>query len=340
MSINRFSRFKMQEYPAKVIATCLAVMLFTATSIASAADDIIGFRLDVWHELGIQAIPAQSARKFRYSVDPTLSGTDRVLNAQTMKHIGGVLFLEEAHPKSGKVNDCPTVSYDPRKDNGHRLVVQDAAGALGIGTIYDWEIVPVRDFAQSGNHGAMSYMGNYAVYHPAFSDNLVGANLFFLDTSREYGSNFPYIHLTLDRQDIPGYPMSKPSEEAKQLNSQIIGQLGSDHLIFTDEGVNPWFEVNNHGEFLIHGSPYWIAVKDGIQGGNGKILRGISNTINVLNTNPVVYGSAYRVARYAAFFRYLSHHCTHEWQVLNASIDTNRSALNVIRIKEMPHIIQ
>ncbi|WP_213957099.1 hypothetical protein [Variovorax sp. dw_954] len=319
----------------------LALLL---TALAALAGPPLTFRSDLWEAMGIHAIPSHEAKTFSFSVDSTDKGPDRIFNPEAMKKLGGVVFVEEARPAHG-VDACPKLKYQLEQPNGSRLQFVFPSKGEGHGVIYEWEIIPTINMVNSGENGLFTDMEGYAQYHAAFSNNLAGVNLFFLDNAVPLELKFPFAHLSLGKDGIPGYPQTPPTEESLEAaRAVLIDLVGLDQpnheeltqWMFTDEGIPFRFQLDSDGTVRISGSPYWVALGKN-SNGHGKKLWGLGDTARTLKANQVIYSSAYRIARYAAFFRYMKNHCGPEWSEFLSDFNSKKSSLDEAIVTKMPH---
>jgi hypothetical protein len=295
----------------------------------------VGFRPGWLNKVGITAISAaQGPQTFVFSATPGLDGKLSVTNAHSLNRIGGIVFFEDARPKDASLGQCPRLGYSKDFPNGHR-VFADFGGTIGRarGFVYDWEVLPTKNFVETDAHGLFTYMDQRASYNPAFAGNLAGVNLFFVDKTRRF-SNFAEAHLGISRADIPGYPLKPPTPESNLAAQQLREALGKEQIIFTDKDVQFIFSKTDDGQLTISGTPYWIAVFRDAQG-NGQVDRTIDAALP-FRANPVVYGSAFRIAKYTAFFRYLKHHCGSEWRAFVKDLDSNRDAIDTYSFSDIP----
>ena len=106
--------------------------------------------------------------------------------------------------------------------------------------------------------------------------------------------------------------------------------------MFTDFDVDFVFRPADGG-LAIDGDPYWMAVS-----GGGRMERRFDDAATTLAANPSVFGNAQRLARHAAFFRYLKADCPEQWRSLQASIAEGRGQLELyaIPIRRMPYTVR
>jgi len=113
--------------------------------------------------------------------------------------IGGVLFQGTAVPAGNAIGQAVAMQYNPAQPDGRRLSL--AIGNTAVTTeLYDWEIIPIARFVQSGYTACMTLFDEprtldeiathlenvskgimWANFHPAFGNTLIGLNLFFAD---------------------------------------------------------------------------------------------------------------------------------------------------------------
>lgn len=297
----------------------------------------------VFEERGLQKLGITPARgrtrnlTFEHTARRDVSGTPDLMDVETVTVVGGVIFVERARPSAPELA-CPAVEIDLARESGHRLRV-DLADERVAGTLYDWEIVPLAAFVKSGSDALFTYMGVHGEYHKSFAGNLAGFNLFLLDTFRSL-RNPARAHLAV-ATTIPGYTSNREVTEANEAAARKLERwMRKSHLMFTDLDVDFVFH-GAHGELVIDGDPYWIAVQSRT-GGAGRISDRFDDSTTTLAANPAVFGSGYRLARYAAFFRYLKADCAASWKTLQGSIAKAKRELDLytIPLREMPYAVR
>ena len=298
----------------------------------------------VFEEGGLQKLGITPARRrtrnltFEHTARRDVSGTPDLMNIETVTVVGGVIFVERARPSAAGLA-CPAVEIDLSRESGRRLRVE-FAGERVSGTLYDWEIVPLAAFVKSGSDALFTYMGVHGEYHRSFAGNLAGFNLFLLDTFRSL-RNPSRAHLVVETT-IPGYTSNREVTEANEAAAHKLERwMRNSHLMFTDLDVDFVFQGGADGELVIDGDPYWIAVKSRT-GGSGRISGRFDDSATTLAANPAVFGSGYRLARYAAFFRYLKADCPARWQTLQGSIAKAKRELDLytIPLRGMPYAVR
>lgn len=313
---------------------------------AHAGETIVTYSKGGLRSLGI--VPAHGNTRrltFEHRAQRDVTGTPDLLGMETMTVVGGVIFVQRARP-STPAHACPKGTIDLAAESGWRLraTFLSDLGDLGdqeaqtvAASLYDWELAPLAAFVHSDTDALFTYMGVHGQYHEAFVGTLAGMNLFLLDTFRSLRSP-ARAHLVVATA-VPGYAddraVSKASERAAR---RLVRWMRSSHLMFTDAGVD--FTFQPAGDSLaIDGAPYWIAVRT--RRGRGEIDRRFDDADALLAANPAVFGSGLRLARHAAFFRYLKAECAAEWQALRERIRDAAPQLDLYTIPRrlMPYAI-
>lgn len=109
--------------------------------------------------------------------------------------------------------------------------------------------------------------------------------------------------------------------------------------MFTDFEVDFAFRPDAE-KLIVDGEPYWIAVSG--LGASARIDRRFADAETTLAANPAVFGSGFRLAKHAAFFRYLKADCPAEWRVLNERLRASQPALDLytIPLRRMPYAVR
>ena len=324
---------------APVLLLCAGAAAFEG---AHGGETTIAYSKGGLRSLGI--VPARSNTRrlaFEHRAERDVHGTPDLLRMETMTVVGGVIFVQRAMP-SAPAHACPHPGIDLAADSGRRLrtTFRGARGAQRTvaATLYDWELAPLAAFVHSDTDALFTYMGVHGQYHETLVGTLAGMNLFLLDTFRSLRSP-ARAHLVVATA-VPGYTDDRAVSKAK--NERAAGRLmrwmrGS-HLMFTDAGVE--FTFQPVGDTLaITGEPYWIAVRK--KRGRGEIDRRFDDYDALVAASPSVFGSGLRLARHAAFFRYLRAECPAEWQALRDQIDATAAQLDLYTIPRrlMPYAI-
>ena len=111
------------------------------------------------------------------------------------------------------------------------------------------------------------------------------------------------------------------------------------HLMFTDFDVDFAFRPAN-GHLAITGEPYWMAVSG--MGASARVDSRFEEAKTIVAANPAVFGSGFRLAKHAAFFRYLKSDCPARWQALNNRLEAMRKSLDLytIPLRRMPYAVR
>ena len=319
----------------------VGILLGTATLLTVAAAPIdagetrIEFEKNAFRKMGIQAVGTKTrGLTFEHTARRDAAGTPDLLSVETMTVVGGVIFVETARPARLEYA-CPQPSVDTAAESGTRLRLKFGDRSV-VANIYDWELAPLAHFVASGSDALFTYMGVHGEYHEAFAGNLAGFNLFVLDTFRSL--NDPAAAHRMVKTVVPGYTrtVTEPDERAMR---KLKRWMGRSHLMFTDFDVDFTFAPSG-GNLAIKGTPYWMAVSG--LGASARVERRFDDADAILAANPAVFGSAFRLARYAAFFRYLKADCTVAWQRLEGQLRETRRALDLytIPLRRMPYAVR
>ena len=321
-------------FPARL---AMIALLAVGGGVAHGGETEIVFDRHALREMGIRTVGRNTrGLTFEHTARRDAAGTPDLLNIETMTVVGGVIFVEQARPDTAQ-HACPAAGMDTSVASGRRLRVDFGQRSVAA-TLYDWELVPLAEFVQSGSDALFTYMGVHGQYHEAFADNLAGFNLFVLDTFRSLAA--PSRAHLLVTTTVPGYTESRSVTKADDKAARkLVRWMRSSHLMFTDFDVDFVFRPEADA-LVIDGEPYWIAVSG--RGAAASIDRRFDDAPATLAANPAVFGSAFRLAKHAAFFRYLQAECGTQWQALQASIAEARPALDLytVRTRRMPYAVR
>ncbi|MGY3449494.1 hypothetical protein [Bradyrhizobium sp. USDA 4353] len=310
----------------------VSAAIFILTSAAGfTAVEFVEFEDDFNAKFGISAAnSAEGPKELAFIAAKDVPFKAGYLHSKTMRTMGGVLFRQVAKPAKDIANACPDVRIDLTQPNGTRLTAQLSAKKEVHGEIFDWELIPTAEYVASGEDGLISYMKYEAEYQKAFSNNLVGLNLFLLDNSRQW-TRFPYAHLFLKAPVVDGYPQSQPSDAGLAAWRVLRDFLGDEQLMFWDRDVNFVFSVNGQ-RLSISGEPYWVAVDEINKEGDGRVIRSFRDVATARLSNPTIYDSIYRVAKYSAFFKYLAQKCDTVWSRFLTDLAAHRADMREIQV--------
>jgi len=145
----------------------------------------------------------------------------------------------------------------------------------------------------------------------------------------------------LSMRSVPGYTVGADTDRIdKQAARKLKRWMRRNHLMFTDLDVDFVFRPEV-GNLVVDGEPYWIAV-DSEGPGPGRITRRFEDAATTLAANPVVFGSGFRLAKYAAVFRYMKAECPERWRALRRNVAQQRRALDLytIPLRQMPYAVR
>ena len=317
------------------IAALLGVL---STGAVEAGETEIVFQERGLEKLGITPVGRRTRNlTFEHTARRDVTGTPDLMAVETVTVVGGIIFVEQARPQSAEFA-CPGVGIDPVEESGRRLTVE-IAGQRVTSVIYDWELEPLVGFIRSGSDALFTYMGVHGEYHKAFAGNLAGFNLFLLDTFRSIRDP-ERAHLAV-KTAVPGYTTGPDASRVDaKASDKLTRWMRRSHLMFTDLDVDFVFRPEQ-GELVVEGDPYWISL-DSRRGGSGRITGRFDDAAATLKANPVVFGSGFRLAKYAALFRYLKTDCPEQWQALRGSLSKYKRELDLytIPMRQMPYAVR
>ena len=314
----------------------IALALVVAAPVGvNAGETRLEFEKGAFQKMGITPAGRKTrGLTFEHTARRDTAGTPDLLSVETMTVVGGVIFVEVARPAAPEYA-CPTPDIDLSAATGQRLRVAFDTASVAA-NLHDWELVPLAAFVKSGSDALFTYMGVHGEYHEAFAGNLAGFNLFLLDTFRSL--NKPSEAHRMVKTVVPGYThgVAEPSGPATR---ELTRWMRRSHLMFTDFEVDFAFWPNA-GHLAIDGEPYWMAVSG--MGASARIDRRFEDSETTLAANLAVFGSGFRLAKHAAFFRYLKTDCPGEWRVLNERLHASREALDLytIPLRRMPYAVR
>ena len=305
---------------------------------AGAGETEIAFEERGLEKLGIQ--PARGRTRnltFDHTARRDVSGTPDLMAVETITVVGGIIFVEQARPQLPQYA-CPDVAIDVDEDSGRRLSVGFPSQRVA-GILYDWELEPLVGFVRSGSDALFTYMGVHGEYHQSFAGNLAGFNLFLLDTFRSVRK--PEQAHRVVETPVPGYTVGEDADRIdRKATRELRRWMGRSHLMFTDLDVDFVFRPES-GDLVVDGDPYWISV-DSKGPGSGRITGRFDDRASTLAANPVVFGSGFRLAKFAAVFRYLKAECPDRWRALRRSVAQQKRALDLytIPLRQMPYAVR
>jgi hypothetical protein len=264
-------------------------------------------------------------------------GSGEVTSYPIASGIGGVLFQATAAPTGNAVNQPLSVSYDPAKDDGQRLVVTVGTGEI-VPLLYDWQFIPIARYADSEYNACITLLGKptslerltgdrrnmYLEVHPALSNTLIGFNLFLVDAMLINPDRIRRIPGAFS-ETVQGYN-DREFDETKNASSveQVSWLLsewsyGYSSYIYTDSETNINYDVID-GQLVFRGVPtYQFLLLDSTHKTatvNRRInLEAVLFRPLITALNPAVYTTAETTAQWAAFFRRVKQQDASGWDV-------------------------
>jgi len=276
-----------------------------------------------------------------------------ILTYEVANTIGGVIFQATAVPAGNAIGQAVTISYDHTQPDGRRLSL--TIGGKAVKTkLYDWEIIPIALFVESGYTACMTLFddaGNpdeekireqntkngimWANFHPAFGDTLIGLNLFFVDAMFVN----PELMQFADRAfvfPIQGYHKSRlkswyTDRAFREFYSNLIlrelSLIKENHntYIYTDYGTEISYRIKNK-QIEFTGVPSYLFMYKNKKNETVTVAEEKTKSLIALHKyiyriNPTVYGVAEKTAQWAAFFRMVQTEYPQVWQDLIEQID-------------------
>ena len=271
----------------------------------------------------------------------------RMARAAYFFEVGGVTFEGVARPRPGTVIGNLSLTYQPTRPDGQRLIVTIDGQQL-IAPVFDWQFIPAARFAASPYTACFTLFGNpddlnnasvaeyveqnygrVIKFAPAFKNTLVGLRLMQLDM----------LIISPDAVELPqlnsryilGAGESQPdlasnSEAAKRISSGLErfdgpGQGRAFESYVINDQRSPVYIGSAMGYLTLSGTPSYYTFK--IRGRDTDAPAVVPNTRlndwlasqtdNLRNINPDVWDNAVTTARYSAFFRYAKQNSPQSW---------------------------
>jgi len=158
------------------------------------------------------------------------------------------------------------LEYAETKPDGSRLEIK-IGDQKTTARLYDWQLVPIARFADSGLAGVVSLFGPknteheyHIVYHPAFKDTLIGMRLLQADILLMSLQNFSQLPTSNGRLILgPGEkpPQQKPISEATNSIQALLTVHNVDSWIITDVDQVPIVKIHQ-GKLELKNEPYFF----------------------------------------------------------------------------------
>jgi hypothetical protein len=275
-----------------------------------------------------------------------------IITYEVANTIGGVIFQATAVPAGNAVGKPVAIQYNPAQPDGRRLSLTIGGKAVKV-NLYDWEIIPVARFVESGYTACMTLFDEprggervtpienmdkgimWANFHPAFGDTLTGLNLFFADAMfvnpglmqfADFAFTFP----------VPGYHKTRlnwldTNKDYRRLHFQMmheklsLKQEKQNTYIYTDYETEISYRIRNR-RIVFFGVPQYLFMYKDDDNETVTVAEEMNKAFaalhkDVYRINPTVYGAAEKAAQWAAFFRMVQAEYPQAWQGFMKQID-------------------
>ncbi|MEQ1745937.1 MAG: hypothetical protein ABMA02_10950 [Saprospiraceae bacterium] len=183
-----------------------------------------------------------------------------------LEKVGGVAFQCVARPDEGFPASRLSFFYNAKKPDGQRFNLIAGKDTL-VAALYDWQLVPIANYADSRFQACMSMFGPqttehtyHLVFHPAFLNTLLGMRLLhcdaqFFDLSEfwklpEFGNK-----LVLGAGESVG-EQETALQAARALHSVFNTEARYQAYVFMDAGEE--VRIGRNGQNLtLSGAPYY-----------------------------------------------------------------------------------
>jgi len=265
-----------------------------------------------------------------------------VLNqASNLSLTGGAMMVSTAKPHPSLANVPLLFDYDPSNVDGNRLTVV-AGKQPSILSSYDWELIPLAQFVDSGHHGAVDIkmFGKHEKISldAAFEQTLLGLRFIQADLMPR-GVIMSQEYLPQDDRGIllgPGELERLSSDRVVRESVKELEPLmartrnGALYSVLTDAKIQYEFEVVGN-ELVISGTPYFFFWEPANRGDQVVPKKALNDSLKkawprIKQANPLVIESMERSFRTVAFFRYQKQNSPTNWarlmqQLRNVSLE-------------------
>ena len=344
---------------SKIVAL-LCLLVFTASALAD-------------YELGRKSLLTRSAPALRRTDALTqVLGRARPTRA-FVRAVGGVAFDGVARPADGLEVETFSLDYDRGAEDGRRLVAT-INGQRAVADVYDWELVPIAKYADSGESSCFTLFGELddeeeqaelqrrgariLNYSSAFEDTLIGLRLFQLDVLM-LGEDFA-TELPAERgRYVLGKGEAAPNVKRNQVIFKRYDRSLEELRTSLQGAANVWYRSYVicdrfqdirfsilDGSIQITGEPYYYFVSWPLFGEDGEAtyLKRFSEAHTSLvpllaNVNPQVWSAGRKTMRYGALFRYCKKNAPGEWREFMAAVNAIELGRAQPRVKT-PTVLQ
>jgi hypothetical protein len=248
------------------------------------------------------------------------SGRAGLTSYRYLIRVGGLAF-EEIATLPPELRQHPLeLTYDVSREDGARAVLDIATNTYPL-PLYDWELLPIAEYADSEFTAVISLLGGetnfeyfHIRYHPAFEDTLLGLRLFqadILPLNPEQYWQLPRSTGTVIIGKGERAPDRDSAISAAHSIQKLVHGFAPDSWVLTDLGESASVLVEN--DFVTVGiDPYysfWVATDEFPPEGEDFAVKQINDLIAAARSagweklNPAVWSAVSKTARFAALFR-------------------------------------
>ena len=256
-------------------------------------------------------------------------GSSVLSQASNLSLTGGAMMVSTASPAPALANVPLRFEYNVSNEDGSRLEIT-AGTERSVLSIYDWELLPLAKFVDSGHHGAVSIqlLGSHekVSLDAAFEQTLLGLRFIQADLMSR-GIVLSQDYLPQDEKGILLGPGELERLSTDKVVAAAVRELKSlmartpsaaPYSVLTDAKVRFVYSIKD-GELTIAGTPYfffWEPTKQGDQVVPRKLLNeDLKKAWPVIKqANPVVIESMEKCFRIVAFFRFQRQNAKENWK--------------------------
>ncbi|MCY2985668.1 MAG: hypothetical protein NTY15_18745 [Planctomycetota bacterium] len=300
----------------------------TSTAVASANQKSLSFGKK--NAVGTRQIvpgPAATLEVIVPGLDPL--GTGVLSQASNLSLTGGAMMVSTAWPAPAMAGTPLRFSYDASQADGRRLVVVAGTQTVSL-PIYDWELLPLAKFVDSGHNGAVSIhmLGNHekVSLDAAFEQTLLGLRFIQADMMPR-GIIMSQEFLPQDENGVivgPGEEERLSTDEQVESAVRELKPLmaktrnGAPFSVLTDASIRFVFAIEG-AEMVITGTPYFFFWEPANKGDQVIPRKALNDALKkawpqIKQANPLVIESMERSFRTVALFRYQKQKSLDNWR--------------------------
>lgn len=267
----------------------------------------------------------------------------------TLRQTGGGLLVSTAEPHPTLVGHRIKLAYVRKNMDGRRVQVAVGGREPAFMDLYDWELKPLAEFADSQLNGAIHMTphrsgGKKIELHDAFQGRLLGLRMIQADVMpRGYIASQRYLprsHLGLLLGEGEKQHLGKEEtvQEAERALSDLFKANTAGWNVLTDAGVKFTYSVDGD-RFVVSGRPYvfaWDEAKGTVEKKTAIINKFKEEWETLRKLNPIVVRSIERTFRTVALFRYQIKYEKQNWddffeQVKQIELEQVRTPKRIVR---------